>query len=358
MGKNKFVAIDEVASDHKIASVHVAGVPDRELADIMRGVADAAVARGVDLRAGEIADLAIALGNETFGFPSASRPGPADPFGWGAPSEPSLDGAPSRRSLVADELIDPWAGTGPGSGLLDPWASEHTRPTADPADGPPRNRSSVAQRTRGPGESGGTATSPIGTEADLDRAVEDWIAQHGSEDLSAHFGQEEDFFFPGDSDRAERDPAMLGESYGHFGHQWRATGRARETPDGWVPVPQNPHIGGDDSASAGSAALLARLIAGHPAIRRLYQTDRRTSVQREKGPGKNPGPERGTTAVHAGGMIGRIPGWYDPDPNAPLRARAPTRPFRREIGPGRDSWGGRSALHSRALRLALASWPR
>ena len=28
MGKNKFVAIDEVASDHKIASVHVAGVPD------------------------------------------------------------------------------------------------------------------------------------------------------------------------------------------------------------------------------------------------------------------------------------------------------------------------------------------
>lgn len=74
MGKNKFVAIDEVASDHRIASVHVAGVPDRQLADIMRGVADAAAARGLDLRAGEIADLAIALGTEMFGFrpPSAS----------------------------------------------------------------------------------------------------------------------------------------------------------------------------------------------------------------------------------------------------------------------------------------------
>lgn len=65
MGKNKFVAIDEVASDHKIASVRVAGVPDFHLADIMRGVADAAVARGVDLRAGEVADLAIALGQES-----------------------------------------------------------------------------------------------------------------------------------------------------------------------------------------------------------------------------------------------------------------------------------------------------
>lgn len=76
MGKNKFVAIDEVASDHRVASVHVAGVPDFHLADIMRGVADAAAARGVDLRAGEIADLAIALGRERLGLAgSASRGG-------------------------------------------------------------------------------------------------------------------------------------------------------------------------------------------------------------------------------------------------------------------------------------------
>ncbi|MFO0681879.1 MAG: hypothetical protein U0234_07510 [Sandaracinus sp.] len=134
MGKNKFVAIDEVASDHKIASVHVAGVPDRQLADIMRGVADAAAARGVDLRVGEVADVAIAIGGEgrgpgrrdgigvvgegglgSGGLLGAALSALGDTRGWvaGDPNDPSSQqfptGDPVRRTALT-EVVYPDSG--------------------------------------------------------------------------------------------------------------------------------------------------------------------------------------------------------------------------------------------------------